>query len=540
MGFAVFLTLGLLLFWVYMGWQKERSLHYADDQGRREIIADLSLNLGGVPYREHCLTCHPQGRAGNLSGKSRSFKEHPDIAPHDLDELGCTACHLGEGMARDLKISHGALGNEGQRVLSGEELQASCYRCHELKPLKGAEKAWAGRQLFLANACPTCHNLEGLSSGVYGPDLSKVGSFLGIRQIEKAIEDPKADPENSIMPRFSLAPEEIKSLAYFLKSRMKDSFIETPMMKKLRLKKEAQTAKQKKEEIFIAAGDLLQEKRCLACHKFREEDGRVGPDLTFIAWMRKETYLRNFLKEPGKEIPGAIMPRIPLSPKEEKKILSLLTKKDQDKAFHGQGPKFLYMMLCQRCHAAQGNGLGIIQPNLANFPRPFWKNADFFKGISQERIRESIKKGIPGTSMPPYGELLGNEDIQALIDLIFREFIRLKITDKVSLPPLPAQPTHLLAAEKGEKVFQKHCASCHGVSGNGRGSTYWQYLPRPRDLTNAPYFQSLDDERIARAIFFGIPGTAMGPYSQKLSAAELWSLVKKIRDLSGTQERRGQ
>ncbi len=49
------------------------------------------------------------------------------------------------------------------------------------------------------------------------PDLSAVGSYLGVGQIQTAINDPKADPENSIMPKFSLSPEEIKAISYFLR-----------------------------------------------------------------------------------------------------------------------------------------------------------------------------------------------------------------------------------------------------------------------------------------------------------------------------------
>ena len=87
-------------------------------------------------------------------------------------------------MARDLIISHGRVGMEARKVLAGENVQASCYRCHDLKPLPGAEKAWEGFQLFSMNACDTCHNVDGLSGGIYGPDLSAVGSSLGLRQIQ--------------------------------------------------------------------------------------------------------------------------------------------------------------------------------------------------------------------------------------------------------------------------------------------------------------------------------------------------------------------
>jgi hypothetical protein len=46
----------------------------------------------------------------------------------------------------------------------------------------------------------------------------------------------------------------------------------------------------------------------------------------------------------------------------------------------------------------------MIQPNLATFP-VFWKNGEFFRGVRMKKIKRI--KSVPGTSMPPYGELLG-------------------------------------------------------------------------------------------------------------------------------------
>ena len=124
-------------------------------------IANITVNLGGTPKQEHCRTCHPEGRAAVRINHSLPGRDHPNIAPHSMSDLGCTACHLGEGMAADLKISHGRTGNEARKVLAGEDLQASCYQCHELKPLRGAEKAWQGSRLFSETACDTCHTRSG-------------------------------------------------------------------------------------------------------------------------------------------------------------------------------------------------------------------------------------------------------------------------------------------------------------------------------------------------------------------------------------------
>ncbi len=466
-------------------------------------------------------------------------KDHPSISPHSIDDLGCTACHLGEGMARDLVISHGVPGLGARKVLAGQDLQASCYRCHELKPLLGAEKAWEGFQLFSANACDACHNVEGLAGGRYGPDLSEVGSFLGLEQIQKAIEDPKAEPENSIMPKFSLSPEQIKATAYFLKSRTRESLYETPMIKRVRMKEQARLRERGVGKIAGAGKAILQEKKCLACHKFENEDGQIAPDLTYMAYMRQEDYIRTFLYNPGKEIPGAIMPWISMTQEEGKDIVRTLRERGKENHLHGMSAKQNYMMLCQRCHAARGDGLGTIQPNLACFPRAFWRNAEFFRRIPDERIIKSIEKGIPGTSMPPYRDLLGQESIDSLIGLVFREFIRIKRAEKRNDLAVPPKPAVALLREKTEQEYIKHCSSCHGIAGNGKGPEYLKYLPRPRDLTNHPYFMSITDDRIALAIFYGVPGTGMSPFAKRISSESIWSLVNKIRELSGSQGEAG-
>lgn len=526
---AVLLTLSLALVLAYKGWEEDRHWHHPDREAGSKIIADIAVDLSGIPTREHCMTCHPQGKTADLAGRLTASRSHPAIVPHSIDDLGCTGCHLGEGMAGDLTISHGRVGLESRKVLAGESMQASCYRCHELKPLRGAEKAWEGFQLFSASACDTCHKVDGLMGGVYGPDLSAIGSSLGLRQIQMAINEPKADPENSIMPKFSLSPEQIKDISYFLKSRMKESFYETPMKKKVRMEKEMQTIG---KSTPVPAANILHEKKCLACHRFQKEDGQIAPDLTHVARMRNKEYLMDFLHSPRTRIPGAVMPSISMTREEEEWIIRSLQRKNPEDHVHGMNPKHLYMALCQRCHAARGDGFGLIQPNLANFPRAFWKNGEFFRRIKDERIIENIEKGVPGTSMPPYGELLGHETVNSIVDLLFHQFIRIDRNDKSPAPAVPEKPVAVLSGEKATKEFAKNCSRCHGIGGNGKGPEYLKYLPRPRDLTNRPYFLSRTDRQIAASILYGIPGTGMGAFAGKISPESTWSFVNIIRGLS--------
>ncbi|MGK2945359.1 MAG: c-type cytochrome [Desulfuromonadales bacterium] len=520
---------------VYIGWKRNNSHQHG-------LIADITVNLGGRPQREHCTTCHLGGGLPVAAGE-HAHHGHPDIAPHSVERLGCTGCHLGEGMALDAQVSHGLPGLGARTVLKGKELQASCYRCHELGPLTGAEQAWRGYRLFLGKACDTCHHVAGLEQGGrFGPDLSTVGSHLGLAQIEESIRDPKKEPVNSIMPRFPLSGGQITQLGYFLKSRVKNPLYTTPML--------VQTGRLVLPPLPAAADESsLRRNKCLACHQFGEEDGRIAPDLTYIGDQRSIEFLDDFLFNPARLIPGAVMPTIPLGVDERDQLLQLLTTEatgpvmfhaDEEEIGHGDAPnpvaKHLYMAICQRCHAAGGDGNGPIQPNLASFPRAFAGNAEFFRQTADERLTKSVENGIPGTSMPPYGRLLDQESRERLIDLLFSAFIGIERHDKVELQPLPTRASVSLPAAKVDHLYDDHGQRCHGVAGTGTGPKHLQYLPRPRNLTNRPYFATSDDGRIARAIADGVAGTAMPAFRQKLKNEELWALVEKIRTLSGERE----
>ncbi len=490
------------------------------------LVADITVNLGGQEIREHCTTCHPDGaRPDQASG-------HPDIAPHSIEQLGCTGCHLGEGMALDVTISHGLPGLGARNVLKGKDLQASCYTCHPLAPLKGAEKAFAGARYFTDNACDSCHHISGLGrGGRFGPDLSGIGSTLGLEAIEEAIREPRKEPINSSMPKFALSKGQTQSLTWFLKSRVTNPFYTTPMLRRAALEHQTPSSPTVAEALFLEDEELLRAARCLACHQWGDEDGRIAPDLSFIASQRDRAYLTDALLRPSRRIPGSTMPVVAVAPEVTELVLDVL-QKPSPKSLAESDTKHLYMHLCQRCHAAAGDGKGLIHENLANFPRAFANNEEFFRSVSDQRLMHSLAEGIPGTSMPPYGKLLAEKRRQDLLDLVFSAFVGKARTDKNQQQSLTEQPESMLGEAEASQLFAEHCARCHGLSGTGKGPESLAHQPRPRNLTNRPYFASIDDQRILRTLADGVPGTAMPPFRSKFSKVELWTLVHKVRNFT--------
>jgi mono/diheme cytochrome c family protein len=102
--------------------------------------------------------------------------------------------------------------------------------------------------------------------------------------------------------------------------------------------------------------------------------------------------------------------------------------------------------------------------------------------------------------------------------------------EPVSLTPtktLPASP-ELMAL--GEKLYQKHCAACHGLDGRGNGDAAYLLYPKPRDFVAARYRQVSTwervptDEDLYRIISRGMPGSAMPSWAH-LPEEQRWSLV---------------
>lgn len=90
----------------------------------------------------------------------------------------------------------------------------------------------------------------------------------------------------------------------------------------------------------------------------------------------------------------------------------------------------------------------------------------------------------------------------------------------------------------GRAVYVEHCASCHGVHGDGRGEAAAYLDPPPRNFTTGVYkFRSTmsgqlpTDEDLFRTITNGIAGTAMDRYAA-LPERDRLALVAYLKSLS--------
>ena len=101
--------------------------------------------------------------------------------------------------------------------------------------------------------------------------------------------------------------------------------------------------------------------------------------------------------------------------------------------------------------------------------------------------------------------------------------------------PSPKAPNTMA---KGQRLYEEHCARCHGVNGDGKGEVASDLSSKPRNFTKGIYkFRSTPsgelptDDDLVRTLSEGIPGTAMEGYPE-LRKPDLLALVTYLKTFS--------
>jgi len=91
--------------------------------------------------------------------------------------------------------------------------------------------------------------------------------------------------------------------------------------------------------------------------------------------------------------------------------------------------------------------------------------------------------------------------------------------------------------QRGEALYRRYCAVCHGPGGRGDGpNAPFLEEDQPRDLTDTRYIGARSDDDLHRVIVEGgqaIQGSRfMPPWGRTLSRSQIWDLVAFIRTLA--------
>ncbi|MBI5396295.1 MAG: c-type cytochrome [Verrucomicrobia bacterium] len=103
----------------------------------------------------------------------------------------------------------------------------------------------------------------------------------------------------------------------------------------------------------------------------------------------------------------------------------------------------------------------------------------------------------------------------------------------------------LAAAPDGKQLFETHCASCHGKTGEGNGpAAVWLY-PKPRNfasglfkIKSTPAGALPTDDDLLRTVTRGMPGSSMPDFTY-LTEAERRAAVQYVKALSVYTDERG-
>jgi mono/diheme cytochrome c family protein len=487
---------------------------------------------------DRCVTCHVGMEDPRAKDLPHPLKTHPGdyLAKHNIQSVGCTSCHDGQGRATSKIEAHAnRFGHWEAKRLPRTFIQATCVRCHSADAPVMKPQYLAGRALFTSQGCLGCHKLNG-KGGHLGPDLTelasasthmkmprpearhalveKFGGDVNLAYIYESITQPKAQPVESKMFNYDLDETQAMALTIYLKS--------------LASSKVPDILQKSGEPVIQPGGGDLFAAYCSACHgpdgmgTQQKELQEIGPAVahsSFLAIVEPEFLDYKIFYSGSKTMP-AWGKAGGLTDKEISKVAGyLLGSKSQPASMETvkrtegvtRFGRVIFNSRCASCHGVDGEyETDLIGPTVTS--------PEFLSYSNDKSLHRMITLGRPGTAMPSWYFLPGRDisDIMA--------FMRAKRGAPADMATALKQLETTGVERKrivkwGQARYSGLCKSCHGPDGEGRIG------PSLR----SPEFLSLaSDKFLFDTITLGREGTAMGRFAQ-IPSEEIGWLIALLR-----------
>lgn len=386
-----------------------------------------------------------------------------------------------------------------------------------------------GKELFISQACYSCHKIAGFARGGVGPELTKAGNSYPWF-IKESIVWPQADLPSSTMPNFRLDHEELSALMTFLMAQKGETKAVSEVEYQIKLHEWEKGAKMPWEKPVpppsikdVQAGQLVfASEGCAACHKLQGFESNVefiSRDGKLKVWFEKlfpEQISGNQLADRVEQY-GSVIDQ------------NLVKKKGSDgslepieKAFPGliEGfyTNFKFAMRARNHHYQNDpESLALYQKRLGLV---FMMYVETY-GLGRDIAPHLNWSGVYRDS----GWLLGHFQNPAAY------------TARSIMPTMPFDDSkfymlnhmlhhlgarnrdHLHASWKQEgfqpaKAYEVLCSSCHGENRQGNGLVSEWIYPIPKNLRNPIFLRALTKERAVDAIKHGVRGTPMPPWGE--------------------------
>ena len=231
------------------------------------------------------------------------------------------------------------------------------------------------------------------------------------------------------------------------------------------------------------------------------KDGHVSPDLSFEGLIRDDNWLMDHFKDPRSRIPDSIMPVFGFSDGDYRSITEYLLSRKTAPTFKSARGN-LQRPVCplpRRKRRRQGRDLSVSRSGAARFDQG---------GVHEQQT---------GRALPDIAQARRTGNFDAAVGACFERGAtqgRARHMSSRTFVKEPRQRTERAQgagdepgglqrrnrSQRGEQIFLHRCTGCHGRKADGKGPNSLDISPRPRNLRNSAFINSVSDQRLFTSI----------------------------------------